>query len=962
MVLIGFKKAFLKQSSHLEELVLAANALTAVPKLGRMQRLIHLNLDDNQISTVAEGDFNGLERLYQVRLQGNKICSLNGSAFKEIKDHLQLLDLSGNCFKSVPAQNLRNANRLAYLDLSDNGISEINNFELMNLPSLKELRLNNNLLSKINAMAFLNVPQLEYLYLRDNLISSLDGNRLQAFRQLELLDVSNNMLQTLPELKDLTSLKQVRLDGNLIERINTLAFSNNTQLQLISLQNNNIHLISRNSFDSLDKLQVLLLANNSIPTLERGMLDGMPDLQQLSLRNNSLRSITNTALFSLTGLTTLDLAYNRIEVIKKGAFVNQTKLFWLDLSNNQLKSFEQDTFNHKIANILLDGNPLHCDGKFDWMLNYLVMNRIRTFLPTQKEVKCASPQKFAGTSLKELMMKKANDTLQKGIKFVGLGGSSGEQMPNSLFSSFLPALGPLGSFGASQTSINSAGIPILSTITKAIPSLRTLPGIEQVANGLDGQTRATSGAQNVGSGINPEFNQALEEFTGPLVRFATGGQPVQADIEQFVKAIPNFVVNVPGFGDVDLRQLPPGFLQEIMRTGEIPGMPKELSDKIVKQAMQKMYDAAEAHRRGNPLQDHDKYLPPLDTIPEDILTRVINGSQLPGLNETQTTAIVEYYTQQLPTASAIPPGLLNSLSKSMSKDGVPAKADNNTLGHLVQMWKMLPAGYDLSKIPQEIIAALTSGKVPDLSKLPADLLEHFKSNGDKMASLFSQVKTNNVSIEDVLAKLPTFERPELSTFSPYDINKLTNDMVQEEEVQKKNKQMRIYTAIALGLVGAVTIVVLIVFALYFKKHKQLKTSSRGSLITGASGGSNGSSSGIGTGSGNHSGQISDQPSLIDPAHSRQIINQANSGIEHNNTNRPNTMQNSALYNGTRPPLPSECLFTEPPGPPLFNSTMKGDQLRAGGPPLSAGFSNHPSGFFANGAGPSTSRSHHHSSS
>ena len=67
-------------------------------------------------------------------------------------------------------------------------------------------------------------------------------------------------------------------------------------------------------------------------------------------------------------------------------------------------------------------------------------------------------------------------------------------------------------------------------------------------------------------------------------------------------------------------------------------------------------------------------------------------------------------------------------------------------------------------------------------------------------------------------------------------------------------------------------------------------SSRGSLITGASGGSNGSSSGIGTGSGNHSGHISDQPSLIDPAHSRQIINQANSGIEHNNTNRPNTMQ------------------------------------------------------------------------
>ena len=37
-----------------------------------------------QISTVAEGDFNGLERLYQVRLQGNKICSLNGYVWKYV--------------------------------------------------------------------------------------------------------------------------------------------------------------------------------------------------------------------------------------------------------------------------------------------------------------------------------------------------------------------------------------------------------------------------------------------------------------------------------------------------------------------------------------------------------------------------------------------------------------------------------------------------------------------------------------------------------------------------------------------------------------------------------------------------------------------------------------------------------------------------------------------------------------
>ncbi|VDN27069.1 unnamed protein product [Cylicostephanus goldi] len=123
--------------------------------------------------------------------------------------------------------------KLTSLNLSGN---KINNFELMNLPELKELRLHGNVLNIIHPMAFMNVPQLQYLYMRDNLIGSLDGNRLQAFRNLEILDVTNNLLQKLPELKDLTNLKQVRLDGNLIEKVETLAFSNNPKLQLISLQ------------------------------------------------------------------------------------------------------------------------------------------------------------------------------------------------------------------------------------------------------------------------------------------------------------------------------------------------------------------------------------------------------------------------------------------------------------------------------------------------------------------------------------------------------------------------------------------------------------------------------------------------------------------------------------------------------------------------------------------------------
>ncbi|KAK6019393.1 leucine Rich repeat-containing domain protein, partial [Ostertagia ostertagi] len=401
-------KVFRSVESSLEELSLTNNSLTNVPLFGNMSKLISLNLYGNKLKDIPEGAFEGLSQLRLLRIENNEICSLSTNSLSEVKQKLELLDLSGNCFATIPAQSLRNSVKLMYLDLSDNKISEINNFELMNLPQLKELRLQNNRLREIHPMAFMNVPQLQYLYMRDNLIGSSGRESFAGFPSSRntrchqqpstkgrLVYAMHCTLTKLPELKDLTSLKQVRLDGNLIEKIETLAFSNNPNLQLISIQNNNIVQVARNSFDSLDQLMVLLLSNNSIQTIERGML-GRNAKQQLNLRNNSLTSIDEYTFASLRFLTTLDLAHNSLSKIAKRTFSHQTKLFWLDLSNNQLTGFEEGTFDTKIANLLLDGNPLICDDDFDWFVRYLVTNRIRTFLPFQPEITCAGPEKYAG--------------------------------------------------------------------------------------------------------------------------------------------------------------------------------------------------------------------------------------------------------------------------------------------------------------------------------------------------------------------------------------------------------------------------------------------------------------------------------------------------------------------------------------------------------------------------------------
>uniref|UniRef100_A0A0K0D1H0 G_PROTEIN_RECEP_F3_4 domain-containing protein n=1 Tax=Angiostrongylus cantonensis TaxID=6313 RepID=A0A0K0D1H0_ANGCA len=385
--------------------------------------------------------------------------------------------------------------------------------------------------------------------------------------------------------------------------------------------------------------------------------------------------------------------------------------------------------------------------------------------------------------LKDLMMKKANDTLTEGMKTLGFSEHGQRSFISSLIPGFRSA--PAASGGVLEQAAN--GIPILSTLSQAIPLMRNMPGLD-VANP----------PASAGQPVNPKLNTAIEQFTAPLVRFATGGQPVASDIEQLIQSIPNFVVNVPGLGDVDVSKLDPNLVAHVLRGGQIPGIPKETLDAIVQQYMLKVHEAAAAARSGKPLKDENK----------------------------------DYYTSLLPTATVSGAEPQNNIIS----DVTPSPSTVVTSGFLfskefLDMWKLLPSGYNLSKIPAEIITALSRGEIPDLRNLPADLTEHFKSNSDKLAIIFNRVLATNTSLEELLAKLPKFEKPVLSTFSPYDINRLSNEMIHEEEEAEKAAKVRsacgqhilwLYTAIALGLVGAATVVVLAVFAVYIKRQREGK--------------------------------------------------------------------------------------------------------------------------------------------
>uniref|UniRef100_A0AAF5PGV6 Leucine Rich Repeat family protein n=1 Tax=Wuchereria bancrofti TaxID=6293 RepID=A0AAF5PGV6_WUCBA len=766
LISCGIKKitdtTFAKLADNLEHLTITENMLTTATMFSSLSKLISLNLNYNQLTDLPDNVLKGAENLRHLLLEGNKICSLSSNSLFDIKNILELLDLSDNCLSDIPAQNLRNCIRLMYLDLSHNAIKKIANFELMNLPLLKELRINNNQINYIAPMAFMNVPLLEHLYLRNNLISSIQTERLfQVFKNLEVLDLSENMLTKVPSFKELSNLRQIHLRHNKISRVETLAFSSNRKLQLISLQSNKITAMSRNSFDSLDELVVLNLANNVIKKIERVMLDGMRNLQQLNLRNNSLTVLENTTFTSVSKITTLDLAHNSIQTIEKNVFTPLKDIFWLDLSSNLIKTVEQDTFKEKIANILLNDNPLHCDEKLNWLVNYLVVNQVRTFLPYQTEVLCAGPEKYTGVRLKELMIAKANETMDKA--------------KNNFYEN-----------GQRDVALTQS---VIGALTEAIPSIQNIPGINYLPKANEERTIDVR-----------KFNSAIEQLSSPLIPATAGKQAVSVDIEQFIQTIPNLVVNIPGMGDVDISKLPPGVITHVLRGGQIPGLLPETLDKVTKEYFKRMYAAAETAKRGGLMIAESRNLASSETLPQSFTTHVMQATAIPYPDRRQT--------QSIRVTMSSTPNQLKNLSTEKSR-GLSST--------IIEVMRMLPTGYNISKIPKPVLDALFRGELPDFTLLPSELQQHLLTDGHRLIAALSTHA--NKTVEEILHNLPTFKRPIKPTFIPYDINEVTNDLTQTKQRAEKLVRVQYYTALLLGFVGAASIAVLGLICVYMKKKR-----------------------------------------------------------------------------------------------------------------------------------------------
>ncbi|KAF8363388.1 hypothetical protein PRIPAC_90311 [Pristionchus pacificus] len=840
-------KALDSMAASLKELSLANNRLTEVPRLTAFfPALARLTLNRNLISDLPPAVFSFAPSIVELRLEENRVCTLQFASLDEIKSSLALLDLSGNCLSTLSSVGvLRGAPALAYLDLSSNKLTELSPLSLMNLPSLVEVRLSDNLLSRLLPLSISATPELRYVYLQNNLLDSLSA--LPPLAKLELLDARANRLTKIPSLVDSPLLRQLRLDTNRIAVLESRALVGNPKLQLLSIQDNSLTSLSGAPFEGLSELVVLLLANNKLTKLDGSSLTPLRSLQQLNLHNNSLSALSESSLAPLKQLTTLDLGTNTLQRLPKAIFESLPKLFWVDLSGNELTSFDKGTFAKRISNLLLGDNPLICDEALDWFVQWLVVNRVRTFLPSQPEVVCSAPVAYEGVKLRDLMIKKANETM----KVIGLQPEK-PKAGQALVSNLLPGMSLMNSLvpagqQAAQAAAGIGQIPGLGALLNGIPSLRNLP----LAPGVGGvPAGGAAGLVAPPAGSVRSMNSALEQFAAPLVRFATGGQPQAADFEQRVRydvlmdsiemqwgemqyggiendsgqtklmqSIPKMIEAAPGGAAavIDVSKLPPDVIAHVLRGGQIPGIPRETLERLVASHMEKMAEVATAIGRGEKRDDVEKYLPPLDRLPSELISSVMNGQSLQGLTPDQMEPIKQYYLNTLPLASSngtagSVPSSSSSSDPSSSPPSSPVLPSLSLTPQSLEMMRLLPAGYNISRIPVEITNAISKGEMPDLRLLPADLQEHLKSNTDKMLQMFQSASgggdsTTKQDIRAVLEKLPKWERPTgATTYSPYDLNDVRTDVEADKKAAAQTHMYRLMTAGVIGLLALISVI------------------------------------------------------------------------------------------------------------------------------------------------------------
>ncbi|RXM94788.1 Toll-like receptor 13 [Acipenser ruthenus] len=331
----------------LRVLYLSHNQLVAVPNATQsISNLEYLDFSYNLIDHLQSWDFNNLTRLKHLILVGNKISTITGSLFGSLFN-LQELKLGINLILSIPEPLSGSLHKLEILELRSNKLSTIKKGTFQNLRSLKSLNLVDNQIADIEEGAFRGLVQLRVLLLGSNKLTRdtfTRENVLTGMPSLTELQIFDNYLEyesnaelKYPPFKALKSLNYLAINSqghNGLIHLPSNFLEGLSSLKELHAGNLNLDFIHPSTFNHTPHMSFLDISKNALSSVDPKTFQTMPDLTEFILSQARLPSFDFLAQANLSKLKFLRARGNEVSVVNKTLILSLPKLKYLDLQQN----------------------------------------------------------------------------------------------------------------------------------------------------------------------------------------------------------------------------------------------------------------------------------------------------------------------------------------------------------------------------------------------------------------------------------------------------------------------------------------------------------------------------------------------------------------------------------------------------------------------------------------------------
>ena len=251
-----------------------------------------LDLSFSSISSLSDGDFDGLTSLTSLNLSFNDLTTLPDDVFDGLTN-LSTLNLSFNDLTPLPDGVFDGLTNLESLNLDTNRLTPLPVDIFDSLTNLESIDLNANELTSLPDGVFDGLTNLKTLELAGNELTSLPAGIFGDLASLEALYLDYNQLSSIPSglFDDLTSLETLNMSWNELSSFPANIFDDLTALTHLNCSNNDLSSLSSNVFEKLTNLDNLALARNELTSLPSGIFNGLSKLIHLNLHGNAITSL-----------------------------------------------------------------------------------------------------------------------------------------------------------------------------------------------------------------------------------------------------------------------------------------------------------------------------------------------------------------------------------------------------------------------------------------------------------------------------------------------------------------------------------------------------------------------------------------------------------------------------------------------------------------------------------------------